>query len=142
MSAYIVSPKTMNRVVSTLLSARQFGVHLEGFAGLPLSGVILARDTEQRIAEQLYAMNREAVIQRYPDSHAEGGYSDLPAGYRFAYEIVNRCSGLKAIRCLLYQCTEGTIDETPLYRELQDFAHSLAYAIVADLPEYEKADWG
>jgi hypothetical protein len=48
----------------------------------------------------------------------------------------------KAMCCLLYQCCEGKVPNTPLYHELNRAAGELAQRIVQDLPEYEKASWG
>jgi hypothetical protein len=47
-----------------------------------------------------------------------------------------------AIRCLLYQCHEGTVSKRTLYKELNAVAGELAQRIVQDLPEYERAPWG
>ena len=48
----------------------------------------------------------------------------------------------KAIHCLLYQCCEGNVPNSPLYDELNHAAGELAHRIVQDLPEYDKASWG
>jgi hypothetical protein len=48
----------------------------------------------------------------------------------------------KAMCCLLYQCSEGKVPNTPLYGELNRAAGELAQRIVEDLPEYYKASWG
>jgi hypothetical protein len=48
----------------------------------------------------------------------------------------------KAISCLLYQCSDGNVPNSPLYYELSHAAGELAQRIVQDLPEYDKASWG
>jgi hypothetical protein len=138
MSAYIVSTEVMNTVVNAIMAEfHKPHRYRREFAGVDLS----LPDAEQQLAARLYAMNQAAVIARYPDTHAEGGYSEIPE-YRFRMQVVRALHAHKAISCLLYQCTEGTVPASPLYRELEEFKQQLAERIVTSLPEWEKAPWG
>jgi hypothetical protein len=50
---------------------------------------------------------------------------------------------VNSLRCWLYQCCEGDVPETALYRLFDDYIRLyLLNKIVTALPEYEDADWG
>ncbi len=48
---------------------------------------------------------------------------------------------VKALSCLIYQCSEYLTDNTKIYAYLVAYRNSVARTIVANLPEYEQADW-
>lgn len=145
MSAFMVSADCMNRVVNAVMA--RFNAQGPAYSFRTFAGVdLFHRTADTEIAAALYAMNRAALVARYPDTHSDGGYSDIPE-YRFSWvrhdsKIMRFVSAYKATECLLYQCCEGDIDKTPLYQELLAFKHWLAGEIIDMLPEYEKANWG
>ena len=49
---------------------------------------------------------------------------------------------LKAIRCLIYQCSEGKVPDSKLYKELEVMSGRLANVIVQNTHEYDGAPWG
>jgi hypothetical protein len=49
---------------------------------------------------------------------------------------------LKAVSCLRYQCFEGDVPETPLFKALDGLANALAYEVARKTEEYAKAEWG
>ncbi len=113
MSAFLVQDGTMDRVLWAII--KQGGT----FAGLDVN---LAADRDE-IGEKRYAMNHSALAQRYPNyddmrrATAEVGtykYVD-PFGKTGARES---WSAAEACHCLQYQCSEGDIQDTPLYDEL------------------------
>lgn len=143
MSAFMVSPECMNHVVNAIRE-RHWRPHSRflTFGGIDLA----APDAETQVAAILYQMNQEALKQRYPESHSDGGCSDIPE-YRFSWvlgdsKIAKSVRAYKACQCLGYQCAEGDVPETPLYQELEAFEAWLAKEIVTMLPEYESAQWG
>jgi len=87
--------------------------------------------------QKVLNLNLEALDQRYGGDQpsSRDGYKYDP--YTDARN--NRYSELKRIRCYLYQCFEGSVPKTNLYKEIDRVANHLAYDIVSDLPEYENS---
>ena len=83
------------------------------------------REAGTKIGQKLFLLNRRALHARY----GLGDHMHVP-------EFV------KAMSCLLYQCCEGKVPNSPLYDALNRAAGELAQRIVQDLPEYDKAPWG
>ena len=132
MSAFFVSQECMQRVVAGVdhVSDKWFGDYqIQGF------GVVNGSASLSKLGTALYEMNDEALSVRYD---AE------PINEAFEYQQMNvsLCSSLKAIECLSYQCSEGKVPETDLFRGLDKLRGDLASMIVNELPEYKKADWG
>jgi hypothetical protein len=155
MSAFVIDPETMDKVVSTLTAKGQWGYVLrrvgDTFTDAP--------DAATKIGRQLYAMNLDAVMERYPDTHdnpkdmpgpvdAKGRSTAarLPTTYkaklRNPVTQADWVAGFKAISCLSYQCSEGDVPKTELFKELELAEGMIAARIVQNLPEYEKAPWG
>lgn len=144
MSAFVIDESVMHKVVRAIAQHRTvFGPAVtRSCAGL------------DEIGRALFAMNIDAVTQRYPDCKANPinlpgtvGCEKFPATYRFSDNHLpmtkkDRIDSYKAIQCLLYQCSEGNVPETTLFIELTNLGHDLASAIVSGLPEYEAAPWG
>src|SRR5258708_25803522 len=127
MSAFIVSDGTMDLVVSAILKVHERGAW---------EGILTASPTAgDEIGAKLYAMNHEAVRQRYDEREPFEPYSWQPAGYR------QPVRWYKAIQCLRYQCSEGDVPETPLYAALTDLERHIAGNIVAQMPADEAAPW-
>jgi hypothetical protein len=145
MSAYVVDDKTINGILPHL-SAQEF----DTLARAACDTFTLERDDVEDgvLGEALRTLNVAAVLQRYPDCSVERG--DLPGPhpflpYRYAPILAgggSKVQALKSLRCLLYQCSEGTIPETPLYKALDDLSSRWALEIVEKLPEYDRARWG
>ena len=116
MSAFIVSEKTMNRAVHALMPP-----------GAPCEAC-------DEMGKQLYRLNAEAVLQRY------GRPDDVP-DYKYAVVFPALIQQFKSLRCLIYQCSEGTVPQTVLYQSLLRREMDLASQIVGNLEEYDRADW-
>jgi hypothetical protein len=148
MSAFVIGADTMHRVVRLIVR----GGCAANFAG---HGTDLgpARNADL-IGRALFAMNIEAVTQRYPEckDHPEimpgwTGCEAMPTTYTFNDNWTplgrkERIIDYKAAKCLRYQCSEGNVPETALYRELEALLAANAEEIVTNLPEYEAASWG
>src|SRR4051812_1158656 len=76
------------------------------------------------LGRDLYALNREAVRQRYGTADPVPEYRFRPPG------DVPKVQLYKSLRCLLYQCSEGDVPETALYRRVEERANGLAREIV------------
>jgi hypothetical protein len=164
MSAFVVGTETMDRVVAVICGQSRWGYVLRTFAGTAIPN---NPEAMTEIGRKLYAMNVEAVSQRYPDCEARHdgafpgpkGARKLPTKYKFAGEspLSGRgCGGesvggmdwirhYKAMTCLQYQCSEGNIAEVEpyasLYAELSTACGRIAEHILARTPEYDAAPW-
>jgi hypothetical protein len=140
MSAFLINPETMNKVIRAICSPAYYRPHNRMFAGYNVD----RSNSWDKIGRALFALNVEAVSQRYP---SERGKFHTFEEYRFEgipymrdrSEIV---SCYKAAQCLAYQCSEGNVPEEAIYKELRDIILELQERIVAELDEYKAADWG
>jgi hypothetical protein len=139
MSAFMVNANVMAKVVTAIL------LNLDTFDGESTHRTALLaapthaqKEAGAKIGRKLFLMNRRALHGRY-------GCSDNNRLPQFVFEkwaAATPVEQFKAIHCLLYQCSEGNVPNSPLYGELNCVAGELAQRIVQDLPEYDKASWG
>lgn len=125
MSAFVVSGKTLNNVVSGIVN------NPACFANVL---AVIGSNDPQTISDALNAMNVDAVNQRYGESaEAESvPFIDTKPSHITVY---------KSCRCLRYQCSEGNVPKTALYRALDEGIQTLGYEIINALPEYAAVAW-
>jgi len=134
----MVNTNVMAEVVTAILLNR------DTFDGESTGRTMLAAPTNQQkeigtqIGRNLFLMNRRALSARY----GCGDHLRLPEFVFESWADATPIEQFKAIACLLYQCCEGKVPDSPLYDELNRAAGELAQRIVQDLPEYEQASWG
>jgi hypothetical protein len=97
---------------------------------------------------QLWDMNCDGVNVRYGYTGENGATHEV-----FAWHCTFPKTGLKddirawriehvkSLQCLIYQCSEGDIDQRPLYKALRKKEHETLAEIVRSLPEYDAAEW-
>ena len=95
----------------------------------------------ERLGQAMFQLNVIAVDVRYGSHEAR---KSRPLTYRYQVtEPVPLVQVLKSLHCWLYQCCEGDIPETELYKLFDsDVRLYLMSEITTQLPEYEKAHWG
>lgn len=126
MSAFVVDPRTIDRIVSYVIGT------YETFVGVRTSDP----DAGDRIGGLLLKVNVDAVNYRYRSDEAVPEYRYTPR------PSCGRVQVYKSIQCLIYQCSEGEQFETsPVYVALDLARDRLAHAIVCDLPAYGGAEW-
>jgi hypothetical protein len=130
MSAYVVGDETINRILAWLRIHQRYQSEDPEIKALGIG---------MGLGQALKDLNRAAVTCRYPASKAEGNgvfhYSaktGTPSGYQMA----------KSVNCLAYQCAEGPISETPLFKWLEQLGNEVCHKIVRESGEYEEAEWG
>ena len=122
MSAYLVSEKTIHRVVTAL--------ELEGN-----DRKTQTHESLSKLGRELYALNNEAISQRY------GEREEVP-DYHFQLQgTVSPIQLYKSLRCFLYQCSEGKVPEDPLFKIVEEKSNELACKIVHGLRAYDEAEW-
>lgn len=133
MSAFVVQNDVINAVV-TYLSGRNAQT-IQRLILAETGHNIATRDGRIALGTAMHTLNCQAVDARY------GAGDSAACSYRYAGKIVDAVQAYKWLRCWLYQCTEGTIDETPLYATMERVSDALAHHIVSNLPRYEQAEW-
>ena len=130
MSAFFVSQECMQRVIAGVSYLSDDGdYHIQGF------GAVNGPATLGRLGTALFEMNDEALFARY-------NFEPINEAFEYKPTKVSLCSSLKAMECLRYQCSEGSIPQSELYQGLGKAIGDLASVIVNELPEYKKAEWG
>lgn len=115
MSAFIVSNSTIHRALCGMTYAK------------------LTDAYDPALGQRLYALNAEAIQQRYGDEQR----------VNFAPERgeVSKISAVKALHCLRYQCSEGNVPSKKLYKMISRAIEILSEDIVCNLPEWNTAPW-
>lgn len=138
MSAYVVEAKTINRVVSGMLETYHYTDTHWTVRKLEELGFSRTREGQQKLAEALLEMNREAVSQRYNEEKETG-----PIAYRL--ELASPAQYYKSAQCLMYQCMEGTVPQQPLYKILADYHNAIAYKLaeryIESMPKAQRPEW-
>lgn len=138
MSAYMVEDKTINLLIAAILHGSRdnpLPVHFLITFGLP----DMAPDNCARLGQILFEMNIESIEQRYGKGEAK---QFRPLDYQYRVELPPFPMQLyKTLGCFLYQCYEGDVSETPIFKALEGWKHDIAAYIVASLPQYEQAAW-
>jgi len=144
MSAYVVSDKTINRILAaidySMANASAWDVIPQPkMFELPPVGDKKAREKAlARIGRRLRKLNETAVLARYDD------LSMIP-NEPFVYERLEVDSPIqvsKTLSCFLYQCCEGNVPENVLYKTLDAWERNICRWIVHQLDEWDRADWG
>jgi len=127
MSAYVVEPETIGRIVVGLARSQEYITEELRELGYSM---------DKEFAKVLHEMNVAAVCQRYSQ--------DSPGMYDFEYVgcFATKIQVIKSLTCYLYQCLEGDVPGRPLYKALKKIRDQLCYEYVANTPEYDKAVWG
>lgn len=146
MSAYIVSRDTMHAVVTSIIDHHDQWYNTDTYRswnpGDPMPAAefwgasLITAGT--RIGRALFRLNNRAMGARYSE-----GPDPIAASYVFVpMPRLDPFQKLKCIECLTYQCMEGVIPETSLFRALERAGLEQARSIAISLPQYEAASWG
>jgi len=139
MSAFMVDDQTINRVVTWLTrETSNNGFWLDRLTRK--YDIDLASDNwDEKLANAMFQLNCDGVNARYGEGEAE---KFRPLSFQYQWEsYFPLVQVLKSLQCWMYQCCEGNVPQTKLYRFFEEVENHLAFKIVTDLPEYEKAKW-
>jgi hypothetical protein len=99
----------------------------------------------ERLADAMLAMNIDALRQRYGIrallAHDLDSI-DLDTRNWKPLEAFSEVQFFKSLQCFLYQCCEGDVDESPLFKTLDAIRALLAPCINERSAEYDAAKWG
>jgi hypothetical protein len=154
MSAFVIDAGAMDQVIRALFGRTRYGQIVPRFDGAFTAPGHPGSADPTETGRKLFTMNVEAVTQRYLDCRANpkdlpgpAGAHLLPTAYRAPERLARpldqatMVACYKAIKSLLYQCSEGDMPDSPLYGELERAAGQIAGDIVRDLPAYQAAAW-
>lgn len=146
MSAFIVTEVTMHKVVAGIIGLTHGNTLKFNGEGYSVFDTAAIKETGNAIGRALYAMNCDGVNARYNEAQTYGKdyvfdikYEVMKRDYRGALLTAHH---MKQVGCLLYQCSEGNVPETALFKELESIEGNIAKMIVSRLPEYDNAAWG
>ncbi len=143
MSAFIVEDETINNIVShfrhrTLEDQYYYPRRILSNLGYDLG----TAEGREKLARDMFALNVEAVNQRYGEGEAEK-FRPLNFQYQHIALPISNIQAIKTLSCWHYQCCEGDIPETSaLYKAMQEVKAAMAMEIVQHSPEWEAAKWG
>ena len=129
MSCFVVTKDTIDRCVAAVIMSQW-----SRFAGLRLASDSLP-SVCQKIGQALWDMNVDAYNARYV------GDDQVKDTYKYKQVFINKHQAFKSLECLHYQCSEGGIPDTELFKELTQILLSLAHMIVSNSAEYNAAKW-
>jgi len=128
MSSFLVSEKTLYSAMKGILHCKYSKLYKDVNKPKGISTVFMALNT----------LNSLALKVRYNEEPAPGY---LYCGIKLSETSRNKIQCLKSLQCLIYQCSEGEVVKTGLYKKLVEVQNDLQDLIIRDLPEYEQAVW-
>ena len=150
MSAFIVDNDTINSIlafVEVKANRRTASYDYPARRFLEATGTDPDADPQAlaRLGQHLYALNVNAVAQRYPGEPVDQLPGPIAGGYTYECRLTacpSPIQAYKALACLLYQCSEGNVPQKPLYKALRALKAGIAETYIERLPEYDAAPWG
>lgn len=140
MSNFLVADSCINRIVSWMRQQAEPGAdcHYPIRALNKQYGYDFWNDktTCEGYAEALYRLNCVALNERYGENEGEDAH------FQYTPALATSIQVLKSLRCWLYQCSEGEVPTTALYRYMDAISLELALHIVQSLSAYDAATWG
>jgi hypothetical protein len=124
MSAFIVNKTTIDCIVTALVK--------------PAATKTLKRyrmKSESQLGQAIWDMNTDAVNSSY-------GSPEPYTPYTFREHNASMIQAIKSLNCLLYQCSEGDIPDTELFKMLAEDRNKMLRILVESFEEYKSAEWG
>ena len=154
MSCFLVEEKTVAAIADYIEKLCNCGFEYNGMS-CPESlraeigfGFVNARN----IYYQLIELNRRAYFGRYKNENENDyvveEYKPHDISRRTEYEAGHfkieywHYNILKQLSCFIYQCNEDANNENDLLKGLEDLEKSLAWFIVSNSAEFNRAEWG
>jgi len=137
MSCYIVEDATINNIVNALFY--QHDIHEKCVYAMRRKATVFSGITAEDLAKCMAEINFMAVNYRYQE-RAEKMIGDSYE-YSRTFKRLDMVQFFKSLQCFLYQCDEGDINQTPLFKALEYVANDMASHIVHGLAEYKEANW-
>jgi hypothetical protein len=143
MLAFLIGHDTMDRIICLLRKKEIPGLELyTGPEAVP------DFDAATDLGRQLYELNLSAMMARYDEPGADPDFFESYS-YREPAQGLGIPESYKALRCFLYQCSEGDVPEHPMFKQLTRVAETMGEVYLAlnsqcidDTQAYQIAPWG
>jgi len=143
MSSFIVKDKSINKIVTFFIKCSYDNEMSNSLIGdiLTEEGYNLnykendLNPDAQRLSEYMKGLNLNAVNYRYNEDLQD---------FKIKFEEItenNEFQILKSLQCFLYQCSEGEIPETKLFKMLKEIEEVLKNKVLDGIEDYKKAKW-
>lgn len=146
MSAYLVDKKTIDRIINYILNKRNSpDSYTLSFIFRKLSEAGYSVQTEKgliKLAKAMILLNRRGVSARYGENYNKIVTYTLDEFAPYMNGEEYDIQTLKSLQCLTYQCAEGNVPNTKLYKLLELFERAIMSKIISELPSYKEATWG
>lgn len=147
MSAYMVADETINRVVRWLNREVYQSSFLKEKVEKTLAITTGSEAWADTVGKAMFQLNIDGVNDRYGDGEAKKfrklNYTYVPAQPTTIYNVSTKIQVLKSLQCWLYQSMEGEVVKKPFYIFFRTVVEPhLMSGIIADLPDYQEAEWG
>lgn len=156
MSSFIVK----NESTAAIASMLDRSVNAARWAGTVRNGIYNGRElytllmqesekiTGRRLADLdackiynvLRKLNEQATGERYRNV-TPYEFQEMPKGEFCRMAESNPWQMLKTFECYLYQCDEGSVPSTDLYKALREACRYYMKHLISKIPAYAEADW-
>ena len=134
MSSWIVNDSVINSVIELIQESDNFDNLKTKLVNLKFYGDSWKIDWK-KFGQALLDMNYEAVNQRYNEKEKASKFKLKSTDFDIYQKIKN-------LHCLHYQCMEGNIPETNLFKFIEELDYIIESSIISSNQLYEKAKWG
>jgi hypothetical protein len=133
MSSYVIDNKCMTRIVEGLFWSYDFK---NLYGSLYSEQNLNESEDYEALALRLWDMNERATNARYKE------FNLTPQKFKWNNSQVNPYQILKSMHCLRYQCSEGNIPETDLYKWINKVISCFETFLISKIEDYKNAQWG
>ena len=137
----MVEDKTIN-IILDALNARDLDWLKTQFQEINPAFDITTMTGAEILGEAMFQLNFEAIKERYGAESTIEEWRNPKYGYIFSGSA-NKFQALKSLECWLYQCSEGKVCNTELYK-LFDTTVRVAFMkkIIEQVEGYNQTIWG
>ena len=134
MSSWIVNDSVINSVIEL---TQEFDFYdtlkskLEILKFVDKSGFV----DWKKYGQALLDMNYDAINQRYNTKEKSSKFKLKSTEFDIYQKIKN-------LHCFNYQCSEGNVPETPLFKFIEELNNTVENGIITRTQIYEEAKWG
>lgn len=147
MSAFYVGTESLSMITDIISRYLVGGFNSFGFEFPREIVTLFEGESDKRIFNALAGTNLDALEQRYNKEIAAEMFDGKD--YEEGHDVWQPRNGvqpwhyqlLKSLNCYVYQCSEGIVPDTPIYKAIDKLAVKVAEYIATHQPEYEQAEW-
>lgn len=145
MSSFITSDKTVNIIATFILDECKFdhrflkrvlNNRLEEIFGKDWDSLKEKNEGLEKLVLELRKMNIKAMNERYENFSLSSDLLPSPS-----YESTNIYQIIKSLDCFCYQCCEGDIPQSKLYKLLERTSTSLCKQLIRESEQYRNEKW-